>query len=68
MRNENTPTFVRHIDGAGYGAGREYTHDEDGALEQAEQEIRRLKGRLVELEATNARLIAQLRELKGKNE
>jgi hypothetical protein len=67
MRSPNQPSFVRHIDGAGYGNNdKQYTHDEDGALEEAEVEIRRLKMRVVELEAHNARLITQIKELKGK--
>jgi NTP pyrophosphatase (non-canonical NTP hydrolase) len=44
MRSKNDPTFVRHIDAAGYGAGAPRPMDEDDALEQAEAEIRRLKG------------------------
>lgn len=43
MRSPNQPTFVRHIDAAGYGAGQPRPMDEDDALEQAEAEIRRLK-------------------------
>jgi hypothetical protein len=46
MRSANQPTFVRHIDGAAYGDGQQRIMDEDDALEQAEAEIRRLKGLL----------------------
>ena len=35
---------MRHIDGASYGDGAPRPMDEDDALEQAESEIRRLKG------------------------
>ena len=45
-RSANQPTFVRHIDGAAYGDGKQRIMDEDDALEQAEAEIRRLKQQL----------------------
>ena len=64
MRSKNDPRFVRHVDGAGYAAGQNYTHDEDTALEQAEAEINRLKIQIAELQATNQRLLLKIRENK----
>lgn len=51
MRSKNDPTFVRHIDAAGYGAGEHRPMDEDHALELAEAEIRRLKATVKALTA-----------------
>jgi hypothetical protein len=48
MRSKHDQTFVKHIDGAGYGAGEpKPIMDEDDALEQAEADIRRLKALLL---------------------
>jgi len=46
MRTPSQPTFVRHVDAAGYGSNQPRPMDEDDALEQAEAEIRRLKAAL----------------------
>lgn len=54
---------IKYIENAGYGAQRPM--DEDHALEQAEQEIRRLKIKVAELEADLVRMIERMKALKN---
>lgn len=56
---------VRYIEGSRLCSSGERPMDEDHALEQAEEEIRRLKIKVAELEADLVRMIERMKALKN---